>query len=99
MDQSSQPEKILTLGVRTTAEGRIQIYVRDTGVGIAAESLTRIFAFGYTTKPTGHGFGLHSSANNAKEMGGSLKAESEGPGRGATFILEIPAPSDTAFRD
>jgi signal transduction histidine kinase len=64
--------------------------VTDNGVGIAPENLARIFAFGYTTKKAGHGFGLHSSANAAKEMGGSLVARSEGPGQGATFVLELP---------
>jgi two-component system NtrC family sensor kinase len=69
----------------------VQIYATDNGVGIAPENLTRIFAFGFTTKKTGHGFGLHSSALAAKEMGGSLNAFSEGLGRGATFVLELPA--------
>ena len=50
----------------------------------------RIFAHGFTTKKDGHGFGLHSGANAAHEMGGSLTAESEGLGRGATFTLELP---------
>ena len=43
-----------------------------------------------TTKKNGHGFGLHSSALLAKELGGSLRAQSEGVGTGATFILELP---------
>jgi hypothetical protein len=44
----------------------------------------------FTTKVDGHGFGLHSSALAASRMGGSLRAESEGLGHGATFILELP---------
>lgn len=67
-----------------------RITVSDNGVGIAVENLTRIFAHGFTTKKNGHGFGLHSSALAAKELGGSLRASSEGPDRGATFILELP---------
>jgi C4-dicarboxylate-specific signal transduction histidine kinase len=59
-------------------------------VGIAEENLTRIFSHGFTTKRGGHGFGLHASANAAAELGGSLSACSEGPGRGATFVLELP---------
>ena len=50
----------------------------------------RVFSFGFTTKPKGHGFGLHSSALLAKELGGTLNVESEGIGRGATFILILP---------
>jgi signal transduction histidine kinase len=53
--------------------------------------LERIFTLGFTTKPNGHGFGLHSGANAAKEMDGRLFALSEGVGRGATFVLELPA--------
>jgi C4-dicarboxylate-specific signal transduction histidine kinase len=70
--------------------GAVRITMRDTGCGIPPDNLTRIFSHGFTTKKDGHGFGLHSGANAAKEMGGVLTAESEGPGRGATFILELP---------
>ena len=59
-------------------------------MGLPPENLTRIFGHGFTTKADGHGFGLHSCALAAGQMGGSLRAESEGPGRGATFILELP---------
>src|SRR5450432_3297355 len=58
-------------------------------IGIPAENLTRIFSHGFTTRKEGHGFGLHSGALAAKEMGGTLAAFSEGPGRGATFTLEL----------
>ena len=69
---------------------RIKISVIDNGVGIPAENMTRIFNYGFTTRKDGHGFGLHNGALAAKEMGGSLAAFSEGPGRGATFTLELP---------
>ena len=62
----------------------------DTAFDLVAENLTRIFAHGFTTRKQGHGFGLHSGALTAKELGGALLVESEGPGRGATFILELP---------
>jgi signal transduction histidine kinase len=39
----------------------------------------------------GHGFGLHSAALAAKEMGGALTVHSEGVGKGATFSLDLPA--------
>jgi signal transduction histidine kinase len=68
----------------------VRISVIDNGVGIPVENLTQIFAHGFTTKPNGHGFGLHSCAVAAKEMGGRLTATSEGPGTGATFTLELP---------
>ena len=47
--------------------------VADNGVGIPAENLTRIFAHGFTTRKDGHGFGLHSGANAATELGGLFK--------------------------
>jgi two-component system NtrC family sensor kinase len=68
----------------------VRLQVIDSGVGIAPEDLTRIFSHGFTTKPGGHGFGLHSSALDARKLGGSLSAASDGPGRGATFTLELP---------
>ena len=66
----------------------VVVEVADNGEGIPAENLTRIFSYGFTTHAGGHGFGLHSSALAAKEMGGALTAHSDGTGRGARFILE-----------
>ena len=82
--------RTLTLSVRLLDEGNLQICVQDDGEGIPAENLARIFAHGFTTRKNGHGFGLHSCALAAMEMGGSLTAHSEGPERGATFTLELP---------
>jgi PAS domain S-box-containing protein len=71
-------------------ETRFRVIVTDDGVGIAAQDLTRIFQHGFTTRKDGHGFGLHSAALTARELGGSLTAASDGPGHGATFTLELP---------
>lgn len=83
-------EKRLTLRLRRAGEDRVRLSVSDTGVGIDRDSLTKVFALGYTTRPGGHGYGLHTAANAATEMGGSLTADSSGPGTGATFTLELP---------
>nr|WP_223470466.1 MULTISPECIES: ATP-binding protein [unclassified Pseudomonas] len=73
------------------ADGAVlRITVADNGNGIAPEHLARIFSHGFTTRKDGHGFGLHSCALAAQEMGGSLTVHSEGGGQGATFILDIP---------
>jgi signal transduction histidine kinase len=64
--------------------------VADTGIGIAPENLTRVFQHGFTTRPNGHGFGLHSAALTARQLRGTLRAHSEGCGRGAVFTLEVP---------
>jgi signal transduction histidine kinase len=50
----------------------------------------KVFTHGFTTKETGFGFGLHSSANYMEEMGGSISAESKGEGFGTTFYLKFP---------
>ncbi|XXD92206.1 response regulator [Pseudomonas sp. Z4-7] len=68
----------------------LRITVADNGNGIAPEHLARIFSHGFTTRKDGHGFGLHSCALAAQEMGGSLTVHSDGAGQGATFILDIP---------
>ncbi|MBI3839854.1 MAG: HAMP domain-containing protein [Planctomycetia bacterium] len=89
-DGPHQKERKLTLRTTLSGEKSLQIYIIDNGMGIPPENLTRIFSHGFTTKKKGHGFGLHSCANAASELGGSLVAKSDGPGKGATFILELP---------
>ena len=69
---------------------RLRIRVEDNGEGIETENLGRLFVHGFTTRKQGHGFGLHSCALAAKQMGGSMTAASDGPGRGAVFTLELP---------
>ncbi len=81
----------LVLGITQGAAGLVRLEVTDNGVGIPPENLLRIFNHGFTTKKNGHGFALHSAANAAKEMGGSLLVRSDGPGTGATFALELTA--------
>ena len=89
LDQS-EGDRRMTVRVTQNQEGQLEIAVMDNGTGIAPENLTRIFSHGFTTKKQGHGFGLHSGALAAKELGGTLKAHSDGPGRGATFTLTLP---------
>jgi len=91
-DDSGRDDKQIILRV-AGGEGTVKISVEDNGVGIAPENLTRIFGHGFTTRKEGHGFGLHSGALAAKELGGALKAFSEGPGQGAIFTLELPLKS------
>jgi signal transduction histidine kinase len=94
-DESGRLDKEVIL--RSSNGGdTIKISVIDNGIGIPTENLRRIFNHGFTTRQEGHGFGLHSGALAAKELGGSLTASSEGPGRGAVFTLELPCqpPSD-----
>lgn len=94
LSDSNRDDKIMTLSV-TSDEQSVCIQVHDNGVGIAPEHLSKIFNHGFTTKQDGHGFGLHSSALAAQELGGALTAQSSGIGKGATFALRLPIERET----
>ena len=79
----------ITVRARLVDE-QLEIAVEDSGIGIAAEVLPRVWEFGFTTKAHGHGFGLHSSAVAAQQLGGMIAAHSPGPGQGACFSVRIP---------
>jgi PAS domain S-box-containing protein len=88
-DESGRSDKLITLRIEAAQAG-VRILVIDNGVGIPAENMARLFTHGFTTRVDGHGFGLHSGALAAQELGGSLFVTSDGPGRGAAFTLELP---------
>src|SRR6059036_1148711 len=98
MDAAARRDKRLTVSIKLTPENIVEISIADNGIGITPQNLTRIFSHGFTTKRDGHGFGLHSGALAAKEMGGALYARSEGPGKGATFVLQLPLAGAKAAR-
>jgi PAS domain S-box-containing protein len=83
------PDKHIALRVNRAGR-RFNVSVTDNGIGIPSENLPRIFTLGFTTKTDGHGFGLHSCAAIARELGGNLTVQSDGAGLGATFTLELP---------
>jgi signal transduction histidine kinase len=87
---SDHPDPRIWIRIYRWGEDRIRLSVADTGMGLPPENLTRIFSHGFTTRRDGHGFGLHSGANAARQMGGTLWAESDGLGLGATLTLELP---------
>lgn len=86
---SGKPDRRVLIRVQEQHDD-VTVEVIDNGVGIEPQNMEKIFHFAFTTKQHGHGFGLHSSALAAKELGGSLTAHSSGPGAGATFRLRIP---------
>jgi ligand-binding sensor domain-containing protein/signal transduction histidine kinase len=88
--EGGQPDKTVRVRLQRRGQERVSIEIADNGIGIAPENLTRIFSHGFTTRKNGHGFGLHSAALAAREMGGSVTVQSQGLGRGATFTLELP---------
>ncbi|HZZ44324.1 MAG TPA: ATP-binding protein [Tepidisphaeraceae bacterium] len=73
------------------------VRVIDSGVGIDPANLPKIFMHGFTTRQDGHGFGLHTAAIQARHMGGSLAAASDGPGLGAAFTLKLPLTNEEAL--
>jgi two-component system NtrC family sensor kinase len=89
LDTMPEEQRRLRMTLVRSGDDRVRYEVHDNGVGIAPELRTRIFQYGFTTREDGHGFGLHASALAAQELGGSLEAHSDGPGRGATFALEL----------
>jgi len=90
MDEAERPGLHLRLHLGLVSGNTVRFEVCDNGVGIKPEVLPQLFRFGYTTRSQGHGFGLHSTLSAARELGGRVGALSDGPGKGATFFLEIP---------
>jgi PAS domain S-box-containing protein len=82
--------KEITVRSELLQEGYVRVHVIDNGLGIPPQNMERLFARGFTTKRGGHGFGLHSSALAARDLGGSLTVQSEGQNRGAIFTVKIP---------
>ncbi len=77
--------------LRPPADGFAELYVRDTGPGIAPHVLPKIFETFVSSKETGVGLGLPVSRRIAEDHGGSLSAYNL-PGGGACFLLRLPAP-------
>ncbi|MEM7453401.1 MAG: HAMP domain-containing sensor histidine kinase [Planctomycetota bacterium] len=92
IEDNDGTERSILVRLYKVSECRIGIEVRDTGVGISDENLGKIFQHGFSTRKDrgGHGFGLHHTVCVLQELGGELRADSEGVGRGATFFLELP---------
>ena len=71
--------------------------IRDTGMGISRENLGKLFLnFGKLADPsgcnkTGPGLGLSICKHLIEKMGGKVKVESEGIGKGTTFIIKMQA--------
>jgi len=89
LEEAPAHGKELRVVVQGDRAGRVQVSLEDNGMGIAPEHLTQVFNRGFTTRPHGHGFGLHTSALAARELGGRLTCRSPGVGQGPTFVLEL----------
>ena len=82
--------KTARIGIKAcVSEDFLFLDVTDNGIGIAPQNLKLIFTAGYTTKESGTGLGLHSSANFVIGSGGKIYALSEGIGKGTTMRIML----------
>ncbi len=82
---------VITLSAAITSDGgNVVLEVADNGGGVDPANLPHLFTHGFTTKPQGHGFGLHGAANTAQALGGRLELASPGKGLGAVARLTLP---------
>lgn len=88
--ESNNQKKQLVIDIELLANDVFRLSIKDNGIGVLKENLDKIFSFGFTTKVEGHGYGLHSCALLAIELGGKLSLESNGLNQGTKFILDIP---------
>ncbi|MDR3478623.1 MAG: MHYT domain-containing protein [Gammaproteobacteria bacterium] len=88
--ENTIPEKIIILKTSKINKNWIQIEISDNGIGILSKNIVKVFSYGFTTKLSGHGFGLHASALSINALGGEMRVTSEGLGKGATFVIELP---------
>ncbi|MBL8214611.1 MAG: HAMP domain-containing histidine kinase [Bryobacterales bacterium] len=92
----SKPPVRVRVSAAPVPDGKVAIRVSDSGVGIPKPELKQIFKRFYrvpgplATKVKGTGLGLFIVKSVAKRHGGRVWAESEGPGTGSTFVLQLP---------
>lgn len=70
-------------------DGRVELRVQDSGVGIPEENLAKIFDLYFTTKDTGTGIGLSLVYRAIQLHHGEINVEST-PGKGTTFVINLP---------
>ena len=92
---SARDDKHLVIATEQDRDA-VRFIVADNGVGISPDVRAKLFRQRFTTKQTGLGLGLHTSAVLAEQLGGRLSCDSAGEGHGARFVLELPLPRDAA---
>ena len=86
----------IRVATRPAGEGRVEVEVRDSGKGISPEALPHIFdAFeqgepAVTRQFGGLGLGLSIAKAVVDRHGGTIRAASDGPGKGSTFVVALP---------
>jgi len=80
------------------ADGRVHVVVRDQGCGFSKDAVEQLFTPGYTTKPSGSGFGLFLARRLVEEHGGQLHVTAA-PGGGAVAEITLPTAGGSASAD
>lgn len=88
MTDASVRERRLTVALYEDDKGKY-LKISDTGIGIPKDFLNKIFDYGFTTKQGKYGYGLYSCSSYIGDMGGSICVQSDGEGKGASFILKF----------
>ncbi|NLH97856.1 MAG: hypothetical protein GX477_11080, partial [Clostridiaceae bacterium] len=88
LSNSDASDRKLTVRLYEDDTGKY-LCIKDNGRGIPKAVLDRLFEYGFSTKEGRYGYGLYSCAAYMADMGGSIRAESEGIDRGASFILKF----------
>ena len=86
---SDKENKIIYVIIKREGE-KINIEIKDNGIGIAPDDVSHLFEYGFKKRRGGHGYGLHHSALVVNELGGKISVNSDGAGKGASFIVTIP---------
>ena len=86
-DKNHPKELKLKLSIQ---ESSLEVLIKDSGVGFAAEEVDNLFERGFSTKTHGSGIGLATSRSVVESHSGSLKISSEGTGKGAKVLVNIP---------
>ena len=86
-------------GLIGESSDQLLIEVADNGEGLSEDTRQHMFEHGFSTRSGGRGFGLHSCALAAAELGGTLQADSAGRAQGAVFRLQIPVAHKQAGDD
>lgn len=86
----------ISVKIKSAMVSRVDIYIKDNGIGIAPEDVKRIFKRFYRvqgesgTKTKGTGLGLFIAKSIVEKHGGRISVESKGLGKGSTFIVRLP---------
>jgi PAS domain S-box-containing protein len=84
----SEAEKKMSISARSY-DNMIELIITDNGLGFTADTGSRFFERGFTTKKTGTGLGLYNCKSIIESHGGTFEIKSDGPGLGATTVIKL----------